>query len=74
MGSRRPVRRSPTGWSPVREGKMDDYNRDLRALLDLVTETANAHDRTTQDMLIDMGVLQDGREEDAEAAFAGVPA
>lgn len=46
---------------------MDGYNRDLRALLDLVTETSNSHDRTTQDMLIDMRVLQDGREEDAES-------
>ena len=44
----------------------DAYNTDLDILLDLITTVAHEHDRTTQDVLIDLRVLQDGREEPAE--------
>ena len=47
---------------------MNPYNEALEVLLDIITTTAHEHDRTTGDVLIDLGIIQAGREEDADRA------
>lgn len=46
---------------------MDTYNEGLHALLSLISHHANEHDRTTQDAMVDLQVLLNGYEDDADA-------